>query len=109
MEPAAARRDARRARRRQVGAPPAFPPFAPGGAGGTRAPHILCASAARRAPGAGSARAMADLAEEYWARAAIFRRLAGELKGEADRSALLAIAEQYEAEATARLKRRGSG
>jgi hypothetical protein len=48
---------------------------------------------------------MADLAEEYSARAAVFRRVAGEMKSESDRSALLAIAEQYEAEATARLKR----
>lgn len=46
---------------------------------------------------------MAKLAEEYEARAAIFRRLAGELKNEDDRAALLAIAEDYEAEA-ARLK-----
>lgn len=46
---------------------------------------------------------MADLAQEYETRAATFRRLAGELKCEADRAALLAIAEEYEAEA-ARLK-----
>lgn len=73
-----------------------------------RAPHILCARAARRGPQAGSARGMADLAEEYEARAAIFRRLAGELKSEEDRAALLAIAAEYEAEA-ARLKPPGDG
>ena len=42
---------------------------------------------------------MGDLAEEYAARAATFRRLALELRKEEDRAALLAIAEQYEAEA----------
>jgi hypothetical protein len=42
---------------------------------------------------------MADLADEYAARAATFRRLAKELKREEDRTALLAIAEEYEAEA----------
>jgi hypothetical protein len=42
---------------------------------------------------------MADLAIEYAARAATFRRLAEELKREEDRVALLAIAEEYEAEA----------
>jgi len=41
----------------------------------------------------------ADLAKEYAARAATFRRLAGELKREEDKAALLAIAEDYEAEA----------
>jgi hypothetical protein len=46
---------------------------------------------------------MADLGEEYEARAAIFRRLAGELKSVEDQAALLAIAQEYEAEA-ARLK-----
>ncbi|MEA3011051.1 MAG: hypothetical protein QOJ91_2743 [Sphingomonadales bacterium] len=46
---------------------------------------------------------MADLGEEYGARAAVFRRLAGELKNAKDQAALLAIAEEYEAEA-ARLK-----
>lgn len=46
---------------------------------------------------------MADLGDEYAARAATFRRLAEDLKGEEDRAALLAIAEGYEAEA-ARLK-----
>jgi acyl-CoA reductase-like NAD-dependent aldehyde dehydrogenase len=46
---------------------------------------------------------MADLGVEYAARAAIFRRLADELKSEEDRAALLAIAENYEAE-SARLK-----
>jgi hypothetical protein len=49
---------------------------------------------------------MADLTQEYAARAAIFRRLAAELKREEDRSALLAIAEEYEVEA-ARLGRAG--
>lgn len=49
---------------------------------------------------------MADLGAEYEARAAIFRRLAGELKSEEDKAALLAIAEEYEVEA-ARLKRLG--
>jgi hypothetical protein len=43
---------------------------------------------------------MAELAEEYAARAATFRRLAAELKSEEDRAALLVIAEQYEAEAS---------
>jgi hypothetical protein len=42
---------------------------------------------------------MSGLAEEYAARAATFRRLAAELKSEEDRAALLAIAENYEAEA----------
>lgn len=48
---------------------------------------------------------MTDLAQEYAARAATFRRLAGELKREEDRAALLAIAAEYEAEA----KRLGKG
>lgn len=48
---------------------------------------------------------MTDLAQEYAARAATFRRLAAELRNEDDRAALLAIAFEYEAEA-ARLKRR---
>ncbi len=47
---------------------------------------------------------MTDLAEEYSARAATFRRLAEALKNEADRAALLAIAEDYEAESE-RLKK----
>jgi hypothetical protein len=51
---------------------------------------------------------MTDLGQEYGARAAVFRRLAGELKSAQDRSALLAIAEEYEAEA-ARLKARREG
>lgn len=42
---------------------------------------------------------MADMGEEYAARAAVFRRLAGELRNAADRAALLAIAEDYEARA----------
>ena len=42
---------------------------------------------------------MADLAKEYEARAETFRRVAAELRNEADRAALLAIAEEYEAEA----------
>ncbi|HYW17179.1 MAG TPA: hypothetical protein VE891_13635 [Allosphingosinicella sp.] len=41
---------------------------------------------------------MADLGEEFAARAAIFRRLAGELKSEEERAALLAIAEGYESQ-----------
>ncbi|HEX8239181.1 MAG TPA: hypothetical protein VF574_05505 [Allosphingosinicella sp.] len=45
---------------------------------------------------------MADLGLEYKARAAIFRRLAEALKSEEDRAALLAIAEDYEAEAERR-------
>jgi hypothetical protein len=45
---------------------------------------------------------MADLGREYAARAATFRRLAEELKSEEDRAALLAIAEDYEAEAARR-------
>jgi hypothetical protein len=51
---------------------------------------------------------MADLGREYAKRAAVFRRLAGELKSEEDRAALLAIAEGYEAE-SARLKPGGEG
>lgn len=46
---------------------------------------------------------MTHLGNEYAARAATFRRLAEALKSETDRAALLAIAEEYEAEA-ARLK-----
>ena len=42
---------------------------------------------------------MTDLAEEYSARAATFRRLAEALKSAEDRAALLAIARDYEAEA----------
>jgi hypothetical protein len=42
---------------------------------------------------------MAGLEREYASRAATFRRLAAELKGESDRAALLAIAEDYEAQA----------
>jgi len=49
---------------------------------------------------------MTDLGREYEARAATFRRLAEELKNAEDRAALLAIAEEYEAEA-ARLRPRG--
>jgi hypothetical protein len=47
---------------------------------------------------------MADLVQEYATRAATFRRLASGLKNAADRAALRAIAEDYEAEA-ARLKK----
>jgi hypothetical protein len=47
---------------------------------------------------------MTDLGQEYAARAATFRRLAGELRNGEDRAALLAIAAEYEAEA-ARLKK----
>lgn len=47
---------------------------------------------------------MTDLAQEYAARAATFRRLAGELKNVDDRAALLAIAADYEAE-SARLRK----
>lgn len=46
---------------------------------------------------------MTDLVTEYAARATTFRRLAEGLSGEEDRAALLAIAQEYEAEA-ARLK-----
>lgn len=49
---------------------------------------------------------MADMAQEYMARAATFRRLAEELKSDDDRAALLAIAAEYEAEAE-RLKQAG--
>jgi hypothetical protein len=45
---------------------------------------------------------MTDLAREYAARAATFRRLAAELRREEDRAALLAIAADYE-ERSARL------
>ncbi len=51
---------------------------------------------------------MADLGEEYANRAATFRRLAEDLKNAADRAALLAIAEDYEAESERR-KRRAKG
>jgi hypothetical protein len=47
---------------------------------------------------------MANLAEEYAARARTFRRVAEELKNAADRAALLAIADEYDAEA-ARLRK----
>lgn len=49
---------------------------------------------------------MTDLANEYAARAATFRRLAAELKNADDRAALLAIAADYEAEAE-RLRKAG--
>lgn len=68
----------------------------------------MCASAVPRGRRAGSAPAMVDLGERYSERAAIFRRLAGELKNEEDRAALLAIAEEYEAQ-SARRKGRGGG
>lgn len=42
---------------------------------------------------------MTDLAEEYAARAATFRRLAEALKSVEDRAALLAIARNYEVDA----------
>jgi hypothetical protein len=45
---------------------------------------------------------MTDLRTEYAARAATFRKLAEALKSEADRAALLAIAEEYEEEAARR-------
>ncbi|HEX8448975.1 MAG TPA: hypothetical protein VF652_05235 [Allosphingosinicella sp.] len=48
--------------------------------------------ARRYAPG------MKDIGEEFAARAAVFRRLAAELRSEEDRLALLAVAEEYEAE-----------
>jgi hypothetical protein len=51
---------------------------------------------------------MADLRDEYAKRAAIFRRLADGLKSEEDRAALIAIAEEYEAE-SGRLKKAGEG
>jgi hypothetical protein len=47
---------------------------------------------------------MADLGEEYAARAAVFRRLAQGMKSAEDRAALLAIAENYEAESERRKK-----
>jgi hypothetical protein len=49
---------------------------------------------------------MTDLADEYAARAATYRRLAAAMKSEDGRAALLAIAEEYEAEA-AGLKGKG--
>jgi hypothetical protein len=67
------------------------------------APHILCIAVRPPQARAGSAAMMGDLANEYAARAATFRRLAGELRNADDRAALLAIAADYEAEA-ARLK-----
>jgi hypothetical protein len=45
---------------------------------------------------------MTDLAQQYAARAATLRRLAGELRSDDDRAALLAIAAEYEAEAARR-------
>ncbi len=48
---------------------------------------------------------MADLGEDFAARAATFRRIAAGLRNAADRAALLAIAEDYEA----RSKRLKSG
>jgi hypothetical protein len=50
---------------------------------------------------------MTDLAQEYAARAATYRRLARELKNEKDQAALLAIAADYEAEAARRKRRAG--
>jgi acyl-CoA reductase-like NAD-dependent aldehyde dehydrogenase len=41
---------------------------------------------------------MADSGSDYSARAAILRRLAAELRSEEERLALLAVAEEYEAE-----------
>src|SRR5687767_10364419 len=98
---------ARRVRVRRWGLPPARPSSRPGRDGGTRMRLILCASAALRRSRAGSAPAMTDLGAEYSERAAIFRRLADELKNEEARAALLAIAEEYEAESMRR--RRGAG
>lgn len=65
----------------------------------------MCAGPARRGGKAASGAAMTDLAREYAARAAIFRRLARELRNEEDRAALDAIAADYEARAE-RLSRR---
>lgn len=50
---------------------------------------------------------MADPDDEFAARAAIFRRLAGELRSESDRAALLAVAEDYEAESARRRQSAG--
>lgn len=58
----------------------------------------MCAIAPRTGPRAGSAQRMADMGREYAARAAVFRRIAADLRSEADQAALLAIAEEYEAE-----------
>jgi len=49
---------------------------------------------------------MTDLAEEYAARAATFRLLAEAMKNSEDRAALLAIAQDYEAQSE-RKRRRG--
>ncbi len=49
---------------------------------------------------------MSDLSREYATRAATFRRLAAELRNEADRAALLAVAAEYEAEAAAQTAKR---
>jgi len=65
-----------------------------------RPPHILCIVPVRGGPAACSPVAMTDPLDDYAARAAAFRRLAGEPGNEKQRAALLAIAEQYEAVAT---------
>ncbi|MEA3065314.1 MAG: hypothetical protein QOJ27_1766 [Sphingomonadales bacterium] len=87
------------------GATLAAPPARRGlGSGGRRG--SFCAPVRPRAPAKPLARpAMTDLALEYAARAATYRRLADALKNAEDRAALLAIAEEYEREAARR--RRG--
>ena len=70
-----------------------------------RVPHILCTIARPAGARGGSAAAMTRLTKEYAARAATFRRLAGELKNADDRAALLAIAAEYEEEAERRAPR----
>jgi len=88
-----------------VGAPHARLWWTAAAARGTQLPHILCIAVRPSRAGADSAPLMTDLAEEYRNRAATFRRLADELKSADDRAALLAIAEEYEAEA---LRQRGA-
>jgi len=73
-------------------------------------PHILCTAASRgRAPAAIQPAMSAGItktgavADEFEARAATFRRIAGEMKDPEDRAELLRIAAAYEEDA-ARLK-----
>ena len=84
------------------GVPPAHPPFALAAAGGTRALHILCADGARRRLRTGSARPDGGSRGRIFGPGGDLPPVAGELKSEEGRAALRAIAEQYEAQASAR-------
>ncbi|HEX8124674.1 MAG TPA: hypothetical protein VF548_03755 [Allosphingosinicella sp.] len=59
----------------------------------------MCAIAPRRRPRAARRRQWRTWDQEFEARAAVFRRLAAELRSEPDRVAPIAVAEEYEAEA----------